>query len=270
MEGADTRCTLVERSGIVKKKQSIVEVQGVHGRFRAYSDDLITNQIVQFGAHTRNEIAMILDHIDQNSVCIDLGAHIGTFSVAIGQKIGVQGRLLAIEGNQETHGLLAHNVGMNGLADRIVAIEAIVGDGTSRNLTRHEKAGNTGAGYYAPDNEAELIPTQDAALLFEEKGFGEPDFIKMDIEGMEAIVLRNIASIIEASKPVLYIEIAADQLNRFNDTPTAIEKQLKAHGYRFYRNASQRNSKNDDYQLREVKSLASIDRLFDLLALPKR
>ena len=90
-----------------------------------------------------------------------------------------------------------------------------------------------------------MIATDNTADLIERHGFIKPDFIKMDIEGMEAIVLRNMASVIEANRLILYIEISTSQLARFDDTPKMIENQLKDLGYRFYRNIGQRNSSND-------------------------
>lgn len=49
-----------------------VELHGVHGRFKAFSDDLITGQIAEFGAHPRNEIAMVLDQIPIGATRVDL------------------------------------------------------------------------------------------------------------------------------------------------------------------------------------------------------
>lgn len=40
---------------MTKAKRETVELVGVHGKFLAYADDLITRQIAEFGAHTRNE-----------------------------------------------------------------------------------------------------------------------------------------------------------------------------------------------------------------------
>lgn len=51
---------------------------------RAPADDLITQQLIAFGAHTRNELAMLLTFIDPDDVVVDVGAHIGTFSQRTG------------------------------------------------------------------------------------------------------------------------------------------------------------------------------------------
>lgn len=252
----------------MSKERETIELRGEHGQFVAYADDLITNQIKQFGAHTRNEIAMVLDHLNEGAICIDIGAHIGTFTVPLAQKVGPKGRLLALEGSEDTYKLLAKNVEINELEDRVVTQRCIAADGIPRNLTRKDTFGNTGAGFYAPDEQADLIATDNTADLIERHGFIKPDFIKMDIEGMEAIVLRNMASVIEANRPILYIEISTSQLARFDDTPKMIENQLKDLGYRFYRNIGQRNSSNDSFEAKEIESLVCEGQLFDLLALP--
>lgn len=256
-----------EADQVLGGDRETVEIEGAHGRFRAFPNDLITSQIIEFGAHTRNEIAMLLDHLPPGATCVDLGAHIGTFTIPMARKAGPMGRVLSVEGSGATKRLLDHNIAMNGLTDRVITFEAIAGDGSSLHIGRNEVAGNSGAGYFAPAKEAALTATANMADLLVANGFGRPQLIKIDVEGMEGIVLRNLASIIEQHRPVLYIEIASEQLARFGDSPAGIEAQLRASGYRFFRNTGQRNSSNDSYMMSELDTLVSDLPLFDLLAL---
>jgi tRNA G37 N-methylase Trm5 len=96
--------------------------------FHAVANDQITDQLALYGAHTRNELAMVLDHVRNGDVFVDVGAHIGTFAIRVARKLGHRGKLLAIEGAPETHALLERNIGANGLDHRIQAICAIAGN----------------------------------------------------------------------------------------------------------------------------------------------
>ncbi|HEY1780175.1 MAG TPA: hypothetical protein VGG79_07030 [Roseiarcus sp.] len=52
-----------------------------------------------FGAHTRNELALLLAFVDAGDVVYDIGAHIGTFAVPLAAAVGASGKLVAVEAN---------------------------------------------------------------------------------------------------------------------------------------------------------------------------
>lgn len=122
----------------------------MHGKFVSFEDDLITNQIETFGAHTRNEIAMLIKQIQPGAICVDIGAHIGAFTVPLANHVGAFGRILAIEGSPENFSLLVQNVQLNKLEGRVTCVQAIADYGAQRSLARHELPGNSGGGYYMP------------------------------------------------------------------------------------------------------------------------
>jgi FkbM family methyltransferase len=250
-----------------QNKRGIVRVEAKHGAFLAFENDLITNQLTEFGAHTRNELAMLLDQIDEDDTVIDLGAHIGTYAIPIAQKLGEGGRLLAVEGNPATFDLLKRNIALNALERRISAVCAVVGSASAQRLDRVEAPGNTGAGYYIRNSEAP-IEAVDALKIIRDLGFGRPNFIKIDVEGMEPIVLRSLSEILNEHCPKLYVEVVKQQIARFDGTVQDIDSFLRSFGYRFFRNIGERNSQNDRYEQIELASLEEGGDFFDVLALP--
>ena len=69
---------------------ALPEVDTIFGRIRAFPGDLITEQLVSFGAHTRPELAFLLNMVDEGDGVFDLGAHIGTFALPIARKVGLE------------------------------------------------------------------------------------------------------------------------------------------------------------------------------------
>ena len=63
----------------------------------AFANDLVTNQIKKFGAHTRPELAFLLSVVDEGDAVFDIGGHIGTFAIPLAQKVGPSGRVLVVE-----------------------------------------------------------------------------------------------------------------------------------------------------------------------------
>jgi hypothetical protein len=62
-------------------------------------------------------------------------------------------------------------------------------------------------------------------------GIRNIDMIKIDAEGSECMVLEGMKNIFLHSKPVLFIEISAVLLSKFNNTPADIYNILKPFGY---------------------------------------
>lgn len=245
----------------------IVEVDTKYGKFYGKKGDLITEHLVNFSAHTRNEISMVLDHIDDSDVVVDIGAHIGTYTIPIAQKLKKGGgKIYAIEGNPETFSLLKKNVAINAISN-IAEIElGIVGlDGTT--FSHSSNPNNTGSTYFKLDTEGNKLSTIDLNYFFKTT-VGSVDFIKMDIEGLELFALDSIESIIDSYRPKLYVEISKNQLERYGNTPDQIFQILKEYNYEFYRNVGKRNSDTDDYIKKQIFSFDALE-LFDVLALPR-
>jgi hypothetical protein len=83
---------------------------------------------------------------------------------------------------------------------------------------------------------------------------------------MELCVLRSAERTIARDRPVLYVEMSAEQLLRHGATPDDIEALLRHHGYRFFRNVGERNSTHDRFELVELTALRDGGAFYDMLA----
>lgn len=64
-----------------------------------------------------------------------------------------------------------------------------------------------------------------------ERGFAQPDLIKIDVEGHEFEVLRGAEKLLVSSKPALALELHPDLLARKNSSALAIAEYLEQAGY---------------------------------------
>jgi FkbM family methyltransferase len=242
----------------------LVEVDAIFGRINAFQHDLITDQIIEFGAHTRPELAFFLNIVRPGDLVFDIGGHIGTFSIPIAQRIGKDGRVLVVEGNNQNFDVLCGNLARLGL-ENALPVEYMIGM-KGRAYVSYTRDRNTGASYFQPsvENNGTAASTLDelAALYF------IPRVMKLDIEGMEAISLRSAENIL-LRRPIIYLEVAEELLAKQGSTAAEIDGLLRPLGYRFFHNVGDRNGAHDKFQVQELSSLQDGGDFFDALAVHK-
>jgi FkbM family methyltransferase len=241
-------------------------VTAIHGRFLCFRNDLVTTQIKRYGAHTRNEIAFLLSVVRAGDSVVDCGAHIGTFAVRLAQKAGAAGRVLAIKADPLNYSLLQVNTHLNNISNRVRPLNVAIGrEGETGSATR-EDDNNSGSTRFALGDG----PTKFASLarIMAESGFTEPALVKIDIEGMDGIVLDDIAPILARSHPAIYFEVAQNW-KAYGIEPREVGRELSGLGYRLFRNVGSRNSSNDNFHVLEFSEIADDSWGFDCLALDR-
>lgn len=124
---------------------TVVAARTLFGPFACFPDDLINRQLMAFGAHTRNELALLLAFVDAGDVVYDIGAHIGTFTVPLAAAVGASGRLVAVEANIDNYERLLRNLASRGLlspGSATRAVHAVIAG--AGNYAAQTVAGNTG------------------------------------------------------------------------------------------------------------------------------
>ena len=244
-------------------------IETMYGLFEAWAGDLITSQLRDFSAHTRNELAMLEQFIRSGDRVLDVGAHIGTFAIPFAGFVGVGGRVVAFEANPDNLALLRTNIALNGLAERIEAHQGVVTSRREPCAMRPGQEGNSGTCFFEPAREGEA--GHDVVHLDEwiarSSGPRRFDLVKVDVEGAEMDVLRSCARHTAEHRPALYLEINLAALEVFGATARDIDDHLRAHGYRLFRNVGERNSSHDRFRIVELGSLAEGGGFFDVLAL---
>jgi FkbM family methyltransferase len=249
---------------------TVVAARTIFGPFACFAGDLINGQLLAFGAHTRNELAMLLAFVEAGDVVYDIGAHIGTFAVPLAAAVGEAGRLVAVEAHADNYDRLLRNLDSHGLlspSGPAHAVHAVIG-GAGKFAAR-KVAGNTGATWFQSDPAAQAgPPSLNLDELHAAQGGGRVDVVKIDIEGMELAALRSARGLL-AQRPLFYVEISSEHLARHGAEPAELEALLRGHRYRFFRNVGERNSGHDGFILHALDSLTAGGAFFDLLAIPE-
>lgn len=188
---------------IINANDSVI---GKHISMHGYwaSDDIdIIKQLVNF-ILTKKEFV----------VFYDVGANIGTHSLAIGKTFKEKVKIRAFEAQRQIYNMLCGTVALNGL-DNIYCHNLAVSDGSlseiSIPLLDYNEFNNFGALELIPprrsDNQSISIKNYETVEVTTLDNFNEVvDFIKIDIEGMEDKAFMGAKLLLENHRPICFIE----------------------------------------------------------------
>jgi len=181
----------------------------------------------------------LLAALPKGAVFLDVGAHIGIFTMKASRQVGPQGRAVAFEPNPETLAMLRDNVAANRMDN--VTVEGIACTDKEQELTLYAAPViNTGASSLSQSNAA--YGDGQAPRPFQVRGrpiddvvrelnLTHVDAIKIDVEGAELQVLRGAVETLKRFHPKIVIEIVPAQLASFHTTPEEVASLIKSTGY---------------------------------------
>jgi FkbM family methyltransferase len=241
-------------------------VHAIFGEVLAFKGDLITGQLIDYGAHTRCELAFLSHFVDRGDTVIDLGAHIGTFTVPLAQRVGPAGRVVAVEADPRNYALLVANVERNGLGEQVRTLNAVAGNSTEEyQLVRN--SANTGMSQPVLKTVAHGTAMQGIALNDIVQSEGRVDIIKIVVQGMELDVLRGAEEVLR-KEPLLYVQVHSETLGQYGASPAQLGAFLRERHYRFFVNVGDRNAAHDRYVIEEIDALETRGPHINVLAIP--
>lgn len=177
--------------------------------------------------------------IAEGMVVIDIGAHVGLITLAAALRVGERGRVYAFEPAPGPAGLLRRHVKMNGWGGRVEILEAVVteregpigffvnGDTMSAALDSRNLDVLSPERFARPSRRIE-VPGVRLDAFCESRGI-VPDWIKIDVEGAEALVLRGSLGVLSTAATIV-CEIHPGQLRNISGDPEEVESLLGSSG----------------------------------------
>jgi FkbM family methyltransferase len=214
----------------------IKELEGGVRLFVDLSDHVIGLNIVR-GQYETAEVHRVRILLKPGDTAIDVGAHIGFFTMQMAAAVGATGRVYAFEPFDANAELLERSVAENRFEDRVVFRRAAVGaaDG-SATLTFPVETLNSGGAYLLRDGTAPLagnLRKTVPLVALDRLALRRPvRFIKMDVEGAEPLVVNGAERLLREDRPVILSELHATQLERASGaTVDDFLDRMRALGY---------------------------------------
>jgi FkbM family methyltransferase len=201
------------------------------------SDHAIGLNILR-GQYEQNEARFVCGLLKRGDCAIDVGGHIGFFTMQMAEAVGPDGRVYAFEPLDANADLLERSIAENGFGERVRFQRAAVGaaSGTAT-LTFPVETLNSGGAYLLRDGSAPLAGNRKKEVplvALDSLDLQRPvRVIKMDVEGAEPQVLEGAARILKDDRPVILSELHPTQLERASGiTADQFLVRIAAFGYR--------------------------------------
>lgn len=196
------------------------------------SDRVLTPGLVAVGEWEPGETALLGAFMKPGMTVVDVGAHVGYYSVLAGRLVGPRGLVVAFEPDPRNFELLLANVWRNGLTNVVCYPWALSERPGFAAL--HRSADNSGDHrlHAVVGEERETVSVRVAALDDLEAIRPPVDVVKVDTQGGEEAVLRGAERLLAGSPDVLVtVEYAPAQLRGAGSDPLGVLDYYRSLGF---------------------------------------
>ncbi len=182
----------------------------LHGRLQGLKMRLPRLEDRQYAQsnYDSQESEVLAKLVVPGSVCLDVGAHLGYYSLMIGLLAGPAGHVFAFEALPENAQYLRGNVALNGYDNRITILNVAATDGTTPEVALRIGPSSFESSICVERNiEAPMVRVSALALDEFLREHARCDFIKMDIEGGEVGALQGVRQSLLRLHPTIMLEL---------------------------------------------------------------
>lgn len=155
---------------------------------------------VLLGTYEPEQTALFIRHVQPGGTFLDVGAHVGFYTLLGSRLVGREGHVWAFEPDPTNAHHLREHVRINGLSNVRVEEAAVAAEeGTAR------FGGGSGSGTGRLTGAGEVsVRTVSLDPLCACHGL-EPSAIKIDVEGAETAVIEGASETIRRARPVIFL-----------------------------------------------------------------
>ena len=213
----------------IRKSPVVRTVNGV--RYALDLNEVIDSSLYFSGRFESGAEGAIRRLVTAGDVAIDIGSNIGYHTFGMAREVGPDGLVLAVDPSAWAMKRLNVNMSLNDFSN-IRPIRVALGDSPSPTTISAVFRAS-----YRLDGRRDDVPEEVRILsldtLVDEQSLTRLDFIKLDVDGMEAQVLRGASQSLRRWMPNLLFEITPSALAEIDEDWTALLQSLLDLGYRF-------------------------------------
>jgi FkbM family methyltransferase len=200
--------------------------------------DPVVSGALAFRVYERGEITFFRSRFQPGMTFIDVGANVGLYSALALSTPGFRGRVLALEPHRESRVYLEKTIRSNAAAATSATIVGLAASDRAETLTLYQNPDNKGDNRLYPDgllHGQETVGADTLDNICREHGVASVGFIKIDVQGAEAKVVRGARGVLGASSDcILMTEFWPYGLARCGADALEYLDLLRALGFRLY------------------------------------
>jgi FkbM family methyltransferase len=191
------------------------------GWFEGDIESFVDRQVYLNGWYEPDHIRVFLDTVPKGGTVLDVGANVGTHSIAFSRAFKT---VHAFEPNPGMWPSFTRNVALNelgnialhkvGLSDRAGDVPFYLIDKKNFGLGTVSDVNQ----YDMPLRKAGTVRIEVGDEILEQIGIASVDAIKIDVQGLEPEVLRGLQRTLRANKPRVWVEIASGTKSKIETT----------------------------------------------------
>jgi len=191
------------------------------------------------------------ENLKPDSCFFDIGAHIGYYT-CIAAKILDKGEVHSFEVDQNCQEYLAKNIQINDLDNVKVNYVAVSDKNTGESIPAIKDPNNK-INIFVHDFKEKQVKSTTIDDYISLNNV-QPNFIKIDVEAAECLVLRGMSKTLQAKPLTLLIEVHNKSLKRLGFSSSEILDLLRSHDFKIYKLKHFRNN-----NVEKVEVLDSLD-----------
>lgn len=166
------------------------------------SDPILKNHLRCAVGDSIAVVNYIFRYLNRGSICIDIGACIGSVSVPLWSATGKSGKVISVEADPQNISKLKANLMLNGFSDKFTVNAAIGEQNGQAELRRYDgkngwqTIGNPSFAKTYPFKKF-IVPECTLDTILTQYNIDFIDFIKVDTEGAEPMVLNGMRRLLE-------------------------------------------------------------------------
>jgi len=209
---------------------------GGHYKFRM-SPDFIFRGWERFGDRHNWAFGKCIEACIGKSVFIDVGAHVGLYSLPASRVMAPGGKIFAFEASANNFNYLTQHIQYNGIKN-IFPYQVAIGSTNQDSVIFYEDRTPSSAlssfakGPKFDESMYEKMVVRQITLdQFCTDHLISPDVVKIDVEGAELLVLMGSLNILRQHKPTIFLSVHPTHLEALGQSTEELNATLKLLGY---------------------------------------
>lgn len=198
-------------------------------------DTVVLPWLRTYGTWEQDEAAVVDELLRPGSTFVDIGAHVGYYTVRALQRVGARGAVVAVEPWARVRDLLARNVRSNvaaPVADALTLVPDAAWDADEPLALHTAYDGNSGDSRVqaggSTDGGVRGVRLDDLAALADRR----VDVVKVDAQGRDHRALAGMASVLRRDRPTVLCEFWPAGIREIGDDPEQVLARYESWGYR--------------------------------------